>query len=299
MENKLEDQGILKMQVGDAPTKAVNAKTGFVEIGDRKIAYRSIGKGLPVILVNRFRGTLDTWDPAFLDALALKFNVIIIDYSGIGLSTGSVANDTLSMAKDVKDVTDTLKLTKIIIAGWSLGGLVAQAVTTQYPELVSHTIIIGAGPPGGNTSTTQKIFTQTALKPVYELEDEYNLFFEPKSEFSKNAAKLSHERISKRTEDLDIPVPMQYWSNQRKAIEDFHADKYDILGKLKRSKIPSLVFMGDHDLAFSVEEWYPLISKLQSTQFIVMPQAGHGPQNQYPDLAARYMANFIESEFLK
>jgi pimeloyl-ACP methyl ester carboxylesterase len=60
----------------------------FIETSERKIAYRSIGKGLPIIMVNRFRGNLDTWDPAFLDALASRFNVITIDYSGIGLSTG-------------------------------------------------------------------------------------------------------------------------------------------------------------------------------------------------------------------
>jgi pimeloyl-ACP methyl ester carboxylesterase len=76
---------------------------------------------------------------------------------GIGLSTGAVASDTLSMARDVKDVADSLGLTKIIVAGWSLGGYVVQAVITQYPELVSDAIIIGAGPPGGNASTTQKI----------------------------------------------------------------------------------------------------------------------------------------------
>ena len=67
-------------------------------------------------MVNRFRGNLDTWDPAFLDALALKFNVITIDYSGIGLSTGACTTDILSMAEDVKDVAGGLKLTKIVIA---------------------------------------------------------------------------------------------------------------------------------------------------------------------------------------
>jgi pimeloyl-ACP methyl ester carboxylesterase len=42
------------------------------------------------------------------------------------------------MAKDVKDVAEALKLTKIIIAGCSLGGMVAQTVMTRYPGLVSH-----------------------------------------------------------------------------------------------------------------------------------------------------------------
>jgi hypothetical protein len=48
----------------------------FVELATEKIAYRSIGKGLPIIMVNRSRVTLDTWYPTSLDALASKFNVI-------------------------------------------------------------------------------------------------------------------------------------------------------------------------------------------------------------------------------
>jgi pimeloyl-ACP methyl ester carboxylesterase len=117
MENKIVDPSDGRMEV-NASLKAVNTKMKFIETSDRKIAYRSIGKGLPIIMVNRFRGNLDTWDPAFLDALASRFNVITIDYSGIGLSTGvSCSTDILSMVKDVKDVAEALKLTKIIIAG--------------------------------------------------------------------------------------------------------------------------------------------------------------------------------------
>lgn len=116
MENKIENPSVREMKV-DASLEAVNAKTKFLETGDRKIAYRSIDKGLPIIMVNRFRGTSDAWDPAFLDALASEFKVITIDYSGIGLSTGLVATDILSMAKDVKDVAGSLKLTKIIVGG--------------------------------------------------------------------------------------------------------------------------------------------------------------------------------------
>jgi pimeloyl-ACP methyl ester carboxylesterase len=37
------------------------------------------------------------------------------------------------------------------------------------------------------------------------------------------------------------------------------------------------------------------IEIVTNTQLIVMPQAGHGPQHQYPDLAAKYIASFIEN----
>ena len=274
---------------------AVSAKTKFVETGGRKIAYRSIGSGQSIVLVNRFRGNLDTWDPAFLDTLASTYNVITIDYSGIGLSTGVCATDIYEIAKDVKDVADALKLTNIIMAGWSLGGMVAQAVITQYPELVSHAILIGTSPPVRSNGVSEKLFWERALKPVTDLEDGIVLFFEPQSESSKNAAKLSFGRMARRTEDLDSPVSQECYSNQQKAIDQFREDRNGTLAKLQSSNIPILVLMGDHDIGFPVEDWYRLVGKLPSTQLIVMPQAGHGPQHQYPDLAVKYIASFIEN----
>ena len=132
---------------------------------------------------------------------------------------------------------------------------------------------------------------------LMQIRNQYVLFFEPKSETSKSAALLSFGRMAKRTEDLDTFVAVECYSNQRKAIEDFREDEYDTLGKLKASKIPVLVIMGDHDICFHVEDWYPLVGKLPSIQLIVMPLAGHGVEHQYPDLAAKYITSFIGSSF--
>ena len=83
---------------------ATTAKTRFVEAAGRRIAYRSVGKGAPIILCNRFRGIMDVWDPAFLDSLAKNYQVIIFDYSGFGLSTGGPHTDILKFANDVKEL---------------------------------------------------------------------------------------------------------------------------------------------------------------------------------------------------
>jgi pimeloyl-ACP methyl ester carboxylesterase len=275
-------------------SQAVNSKTKFIEVNEKRFAYRSIGTGLPIIVLNRFRGTLDTWDPSFLGGLAATFNVITIDYSGVGLSTGKCASDVLSMAEDVKAVAEALKLSNFIIVGWSLGGMVTQAVITKYPNLVNRAVVIGATPPGKNTGVPEKEFWDRALKPVNDLDDGIVLFFEPKSESSKNAAKLSFGRMAQRTNDLDISVTNECWDNQKKTIEDFRDDKYNTLEELKKSTIPILVIMGDHDIGWHVEDWYPLIGDLESTQVIVMPRAGHAPHHQYPDLVAKYITAFIQ-----
>lgn len=101
-----------------AQTKAINSVTEYAKFPDRIIAYRVIGKGTPIVLVNRFRGTLDTWDPLFLDELAKNHRVITFDYTGIGYSTGKLPTDITLVAKDVADLATYLKLSNITVAGW-------------------------------------------------------------------------------------------------------------------------------------------------------------------------------------
>lgn len=273
---------------------ATTVKTQFAEIDGRKIAYRSIGKGTPIILANRFRGNLDVWDPTFLNSLAKNYRVITFDYSGFGLSTGEPATEMLKFADDVKDLAEALKFRKIIVGGWSFGGFVAQIVMTEYPELISQCILIGTTPPGINAKPVEQLFIDTAYKPNYTPDDETILFFEPASEESRKAAKLSFDRIAKRNKDLSVPIPEKLWGNFNKGIEDFVADKSNAREKLLKTKIPILVISGDHDLSCPVENWYALNRKLLSTQILVIPQSGHGPHHQYPEMIARYITDFIQ-----
>lgn len=274
---------------------ASNSKTEFADLSGRKIAYRSIGEGIPIILVNRFRGTIDTWDPMFLDKLAEKYKVITFDYSGIGYSTGTLPTDIKEVAKDVKDLADFLKIKKTIIMGWSYGGLVTQAATLQYPELVTQTVLLGTGPPGKRVIPLEQAFLDVALKPINDLNDEVILFFEPTSEESKKQAKASHDRIAKRIDVSKIPSTMDVFQLYFKGGEGMTEDKDNYKEKLETIKTPILIISGDHDISFAAENWYPLTRKLPTAQLIVLPQTGHAPHHQHVNLVTGYIDTFLQN----
>ncbi|MFP2962086.1 alpha/beta fold hydrolase [Myxococcus sp. 1LA] len=161
---------------------AVNTPTRFVEVKGRRLAYRELGQGIPLILCLRFRGVLDSWDPAFLDALAVHHRVITFDYSGLGQSTGAPSYVRTRLAQDALDQADALGLERFVIGGWSLGGIAAQVLTRLHPERVLKTILIGTTPPGKVRLGAQPVFFERALKPVNDLDDETVLFFHPPSE---------------------------------------------------------------------------------------------------------------------
>jgi pimeloyl-ACP methyl ester carboxylesterase len=277
------------------PSSAINAPTQFAAFGDRRIAYRVIGKGTPLILANRFRGNLDDWDPAFLDALAVNYKVYTFDYAGFGRSEGEPPETIKQFAEDVIEFAATLELGRFAILGWSFGGAVAQIVTTEFPELTTHMVLIGTRPPGQNEYSISEQFYEHALKPVNDLDDEIVLFFRPESASSRDAAKASHERIASRTSDRDIPIAESLWQYYTKGFADFEADPYGAREKLMSTSIPVLVISADWEICFPPENWFALNQELPTTQVLVVPQTGHGPQHQYPNMIGSYIDTFIRS----
>jgi len=274
---------------------AVTVKTNYLEINGRKLAYRSLGRGTPFILCNRFRGTLDDWDPAFLDELAKHFNVITFDYSGLGLSTGTPSEEMQMFANDIKDLAEGLALQKILVGGWSFGGMVAQIAIVQYPNLITHGVLIGTNPPGKNEFPIEPIFFERSAILHYSLDDEIILFFEPEWQASREAAQRSHDRIALRTTDKDVLIPENLWGTYSKGVADFATDKMGAREKIATSAIPMLVIMGDHDVCFPVQNWYALVRKLQTTQLIVFPKSGHGPQHEFPQQSVDFIKSFYDN----
>jgi pimeloyl-ACP methyl ester carboxylesterase len=285
------------MTTMSARASAITAPTQFVESKGRRLAYRSIGEGQPFVLCNRFRGVLDSWDPAFLDALARSFNVITFDYSGLGRSTGTASYDPRALANDASDLAEALKLDTIILGGWSLGGLAAQTLAAIQPSRVSHAVLIGTGPPGPVEHPPEQLFYETALKPVNDLVDETILFFEPISAASRKAARESRERMAMRTSDLSVPIPPETYTRllQENAGPDIFPDRSRVRDFQASTTMPILVISGDHDIVFPIENWFARARELQTTQLMCLPRAGHGPQHEFPEMVAGYITTFIRT----
>ncbi|MFT4254317.1 MAG: alpha/beta hydrolase [Caulobacter sp.] len=274
---------------------AVDAPTRHVESNGRRLAYRSIGTGVPMVLCTRFRGTMDTWDPLFLDSLAARgFRVITFDYAGLGLSTGEKTLNPFSWAKDANDLVAALNLDRVVLLGWSLGGIAAQAALSIFPAKISHLVLIGTTPPGPVAKLGEPLFYQAAAREN-DFEDEVILFFEPNSPASRAAARASHDRIAARTAEPSPPVPYQWAARNlgdAPKAEPFPAPP--ILQILKTTTIPILHIGGDHDLICPIENWYALNDQLPTLQLLTYPNAGHGPQHQHPVSSAAHIEAFVK-----
>jgi len=271
------------------------AATQYANIDNKKIAYRTFGNGTAIILANRFRGTLDTWDPLFLDLLAETNTVLTFDYSGIGYSEGALPLDLKEVAAEVIKIADYLNIDKFNVGGWSYGGLIAQYTMFLYPARVLSTVVIGSNPMGKNKTPLSPLFLEKALKPDYDQEDIVVLFFEPKSEKSRIAAQASSERIAQRIDQSKVPSTPEIFQRYFAVTNQLTEDKDNFREAYKTLQTPVLVISGDNDISFAVENWFPLLQNAPTMQHIIFPNTGHAPHFQYPQLTTAYIKSFINS----
>lgn len=131
------------------------ATTRSIELDGRRLAWRTVGQGPPLLLVNGYAATATDWDPRFLATLSDSFEVICPDHRGVG---GSALGDLRGMltvdalAADLEVVLGMLELERLPIVGWSLGGFVAQALATRAPDRVEALALLSTDP-GGAAAT--------------------------------------------------------------------------------------------------------------------------------------------------
>ena len=104
----------------------------------------------------------------------------------------------------------------------------------------------------------------------------------------------SYDRILARTSDRSPEVPSD-WAAARLATLPLNPvfPSEQVLAVLKATKVPTLHLGADHDIIFPVENWYALNRQLPTLNLITYPRSGHGPHQQYPEMAARQIAAFI------
>lgn len=270
------------------------APTQFVEGNGIRFAYRRFGKatGVPIVLNQHFRGTLDYWDPAVTDGLAQSREVILFDNAGIAASSGEVPPSIPQMGTNAIAFIRALGLSTVDVLGFSIGGMVAQEIALQAPDLVRKLILVGTGPRGADMSTSKsaEIFAGSYDPPEHLW---LAVHFSP-SKASRAAGLAFLERKHRRT-DRDAEVSDEAAERQREAIGAYIADGESAQGHLKELRLPTLIVQGSNDVIIPTTNSYVLQQKLPNAQLILYPDANHGSFYQYPDLFVKHATLFLDA----
>ncbi|MDV3130210.1 alpha/beta hydrolase [Mycobacterium sp. 21AC1] len=257
-------------------------------------AYRELGPkgGIPVIFLVHLAATLDNWDPRVIDPIAERHHVIAFDNRGAGASTGTVPDTVEAMAEDAYTFITALGFNTVDILGFSLGGMVAQALVLKHPELVRKLILTGTGPAGG--TDIDKVARTTyydILRATLTRRDPKEFLFFNRDEVGKRAGRAFIERLGERTEDRDAKMDVRAFQTQLKAIKGWGRSTPADLSRITQ---PTLIANGDNDRMVPSVLSEDLHRRIAGSQLTIYPNSGHGAIFQYHSDFAAAAIEFLD-----
>src|SRR5215212_3218672 len=274
---------------GHAPTEIINA-------GGVEFAYRQLGpsRGVPVVFLTHLAAVLDNWDPRVVDGIAAKHRVITFDNRGVGASSGSTPTTIEEMASDAVTFIRALGFGQVDLFGFSMGGMIAQVIAQEEPQLVRRMIIAGTGPAGGEgiDKVTRISYLDTARGLLTHQDPKQFLFF-TRTPNGRRAGKEFLARLEERTNDRDKAISVRSFRAQLKAIHRWGQQKPADLASIDQ---PVLVMNGESDRMVPSKNTVDLDRRLPNSQLVLYPDAGHrGVFQFHEDFVQRALAFLSES----
>jgi pimeloyl-ACP methyl ester carboxylesterase len=240
-------------------------------------AYRDFGAGeVPLVLLQHFRGSLDNWDPALIDALASERRVVAFDNVGVAGTTGRTPSRVEAMAHDAIAFVDAIGVERIDLLGFSIGSFVAQEIALIRPDLLRRLVLASAAPqgaPGMHGWAPDVIGAVGGREP--NPQGYLDVFF-AHTDSSRQAGQEVAGRIFGRTADRDEPTSWETRQAQYDAICAWGIPNHALLERVTGIQLPVLVANGDSDPMILPRYSHLLAGLLPDARLKIYPDAAHG-----------------------
>lgn len=248
------------------------------------LPYRREGKGPVVLLLHGVGGDSTNW-AAISSRLAARFDVISMDLRGHGRSdliTGPVGVEDL--ARDAVGVMDAAGVSKCSVVGFSLGGVVAQCVSLDFPERVDKLAVIGTV-----CGRTMEERARAAERIEFLRQNGVAAIAEANRQrwFTDEFQKAQPEVVQARVEQVRRSDPASYLH----AFTVFCTT--DFAGRLDEITVPTLIVTGEHDLAATPRMARLMHERIGRSQLHILPRLRHSLLIEAPERIASLLEGFL------
>jgi pimeloyl-ACP methyl ester carboxylesterase len=255
----------------ELPNKLVSAANGI------DYAYRDAGDGAaPLVLLQHFRGNLDSWDPALIDGLASARRVVTFDNAGVGGSTGTTPNLIQQMAHDAIAFITAMEFGQVDILGFSIGSFIAQEIALTRPAIVRKLVLASSAPQGaaGMHGWAADVIGAVG-RPETSPEGYLDVFF-ARSSSSRQAGHEALQRMYARTGDRDRATTWATREAQYDAVCAWGIPNHSLLQRLSCLNMPVFVANGESDPMILPHYSYLLAGLIPQARVKIYPDSAHG-----------------------
>jgi pimeloyl-ACP methyl ester carboxylesterase len=261
------------------PNKLVTAANG-VDYAYRDTGPEASGPGasnaVPLVIFQHFRGNLDNWDPALIDALAADRRVITFDNAVVGGSTGTTPDSVEQMARDAIAFIAVMELGQVDLLGFSIGSFIAQQVALTRPAIVRRLVLASAAPQGAAGMHARAPEVIGAIGTPETSPGEYLDVFFARSSSSRQAGQEAMRRMYARTEGRDAATTWATREAQYDAVCTWGIPDHALLQRLSCLQMPVFAANGDSDPMILPHYSYLLAGLIPQAQVKIYPDSAHG-----------------------
>jgi pimeloyl-ACP methyl ester carboxylesterase len=277
------------LRYADATTSRVAADNGV------EYAYRELGDGdVPLVLLQHFRGNLDNWDPALVDALAADRRVVAFDNVGVAATTGRTPSTIEAMAHDAIAFLDAMSFERVDLLGFSIGSFVAQEIALIRPDQLRRLVLASAAPQGASGMHGWAPEVIAAVGGREPNPQGYLDVFFARTDTSRQAGQEAAVRIFGRTTNRDEPTSWQTRQAQYDAICAWGVPSHALLERVTGIQLPVFVANGDSDPMILPRYSYLLAGLLPDARLKIYPDSAHGFLFQHHSRFAADVHDFLE-----
>ena len=266
--------------MGTTETNAsyADASSQRVEAGNAvDYAYRDLGQGdVPLVLLQHFRGNLDNWDPALIDALAAKRRVVAFDNVGVGATTGRTPSTIAAMAHGAVAFLEAMGFQRVDLLGFSIGSFVAQEIALIRPGVLRRVVLASSAPQGAAGMHGWAPEVIDAIGGPEPNPQGYIEVFFAATDSSRQAGQHAAGRIFGRTTGRDEPTTWQTRQAQYDAVCAWGIPDHSLLQRVAAIDLPVLVANGDRDPMILPRYSYLLAGLLPDARVTIYPDSAHG-----------------------
>jgi len=254
------------------------------DLGNIRIAYHDQGSGMPVLLVHGFPFTSKIWKRS-RDLLASKgWRVIAPDLRGLGQSAppnDSTVTTMEQFADDLHLLLHRIGVTeKVLVVGLSMGGYITMQIAGKYADQLSGIVLCGtktvADPP--QMAETRRKQAAALLDGSLSMMDIADMMI-PKL-FSATSQEQKPELIA----ELRSIIESQPHIRGIAAATLGMAERPDTTEVLRQLNVPVLAVCGAEDQFSPPSEMRELANRATQGAYIEIPDAGHLPPMEQPEL---------------
>src|SRR5437588_8321525 len=249
-----------------------------VQVDGAQIAYRRVGNGLPLLVLNGFAATTADWDPSFIDGLASSNELILVDNRGIGRSTDDGKPfDIARLADDAARLIDALGYEHTSVLGWSMGGFIAQMLALEHSHCVNKLILLSTDSGGADADLASRdVWSQLVDMSGTSHEQARRLL---SLLFPSDVAESIYRQFGDIVAAARARLSPELVNRQAAAMDAWH---HNGVGDLREISAPVLIATGSEDVVIPPSNALRLVNAIPNAWLAQFPHGGHAFMAQYP-----------------